>query len=107
WCVLRDVFFFSSRRRHTRCKRDWSSDVCSSDLGGIYSWLAESIGERAAFIGTFIWLASWIVWMVSTASRIWITFSALIFGKDTTQHWSMLGLSSTEVIGILGILFIL
>src|SRR5699024_11458291 len=26
-------FFFSSRRRHTRSKRDWSSDVCSSDLG--------------------------------------------------------------------------
>src|SRR4030043_1175839 len=26
WC------FFSSRRRHTRCSRDWSSDVCSSDL---------------------------------------------------------------------------
>src|SRR5438045_9328982 len=26
------VFFFSSRRRHTRCLSDWSSDVCSSDL---------------------------------------------------------------------------
>src|SRR2546422_2484313 len=34
--VIRHVrfcfFFFSSRRRHTRCSRDWSSDVCSSDL---------------------------------------------------------------------------
>src|SRR5256884_6599287 len=30
-CIL-CVFFFSSRRRHTRCSRDWSSDVCSSDL---------------------------------------------------------------------------
>src|SRR5579872_7129601 len=30
-CVL-FCFFFSSRRRHTRCGRDWSSDVCSSDL---------------------------------------------------------------------------
>src|SRR5205814_10611541 len=29
--VLR-VLFFSSRRRHTRCLSDWSSDVCSSDL---------------------------------------------------------------------------
>src|SRR5207245_5979702 len=28
------LFFFSSRRRHTRCYRDWSSDVCSSDLEG-------------------------------------------------------------------------
>src|SRR6266498_2067831 len=30
WFFL--FFFFSSRRRHTRCGRDWSSDVCSSDL---------------------------------------------------------------------------
>src|SRR2546429_4805331 len=30
-CVC-STFFFSSRRRHTRCSRDWSSDVCSSDL---------------------------------------------------------------------------
>src|SRR5206468_6237236 len=29
-CVF--FFFFSSRRRHTRSDRDWSSDVCSSDL---------------------------------------------------------------------------
>src|SRR5690606_40129984 len=29
---LRFFFFFSSRRRHTRFSRDWSSDVCSSDL---------------------------------------------------------------------------
>src|SRR5699024_11781444 len=29
------LFFFSSRRRHTRSKRDWSSDVCSSDLIGL------------------------------------------------------------------------
>src|SRR5690606_39952142 len=30
-------FFFSSRRRHTRFSRDWSSDVCSSDLrGGVW-----------------------------------------------------------------------
>src|SRR5207247_5734610 len=28
-------FFFSSRRRHTRSTRDWSSDVCSSDLFGL------------------------------------------------------------------------
>src|SRR5262245_26120160 len=28
---IKDLFFFSSRRRHTRCLSDWSSDVCSSD----------------------------------------------------------------------------
>src|SRR6516162_484628 len=32
-CVYHDlIFFFSSRRRHTRLQGDWSSDVCSSDL---------------------------------------------------------------------------
>src|SRR2546422_4770202 len=36
------VFFFSSRRRHTRCSRDWSSDVCSSDL--------EALGVRAGLV---------------------------------------------------------
>src|SRR5256884_8565704 len=37
WYEFRVCFFFSSRRRHTRCSRDWSSDVCSSDL-----WRARS-----------------------------------------------------------------
>src|SRR5204862_4579005 len=32
YCEHVNVFFFSSRRRHTRSLRDWSSDVCSSDL---------------------------------------------------------------------------
>src|SRR5205807_4911380 len=32
-CELSVSFFFSSRRRHTRLQGDWSSDVCSSDLG--------------------------------------------------------------------------
>src|SRR5687768_13404914 len=40
-------FFFSSRRRHTRCSRDWSSDVCSSDLG--------QIGSQANFTKRFGW----------------------------------------------------
>src|SRR5690625_7749195 len=40
-------FFFSSRRRHTRWPRDWSSDVCSSDLAGSSVTLATGgeIGE--------------------------------------------------------------
>src|SRR3989440_6153595 len=47
-------FFFSSRRRHTRSDRDWSSDVCSSDLafddpfsGELQAWAEERI--EAAF----------------------------------------------------------
>src|SRR2546422_6308382 len=45
-------FFFSSRRRHTRCSRDWSSDVCSSDL--LLPFEAKFYaqhGVRAAFVG--------------------------------------------------------
>src|SRR3989449_5686858 len=37
YCMFFFFFFFSSRRRHTRCSRDWSSDVCSSDLPGFMS----------------------------------------------------------------------
>src|SRR3989442_15538495 len=44
------MFFFSSRRRHTRCGRDWSSDVCSSDLAAAYSTQAvvDARNEYAA-----------------------------------------------------------
>src|SRR5215813_6320742 len=38
-------FFFSSRRRHTRCGRDWSSDVCSSDLGPYFGSVPD-FGEN-------------------------------------------------------------
>src|SRR5205814_4924328 len=39
-------FFFSSRRRHTRCLSDWSSDVCSSDLQNSESEQKHSAGGR-------------------------------------------------------------
>src|SRR5256884_3935293 len=39
------VFFFSSRRRHTRCSRDWSSDVCSSDLTWRVNWIQDLIQD--------------------------------------------------------------
>src|SRR5690606_41089528 len=42
-------FFFSSRRRHTRFSRDWSSDVCSSDLQVVVSGATAAV-ERAVEI---------------------------------------------------------
>src|SRR3712207_6867227 len=39
-------FFFSSRRRHTRYWRDWSSDVCSSDLGEVLRHAEAQLAER-------------------------------------------------------------
>src|SRR5690606_40393154 len=51
-------YFFSSRRRHTRFSRDWSSDVCSSDLtkdiyGGTYRLLTQvyaKFGIKSHFV---------------------------------------------------------
>src|SRR3989454_3636171 len=45
WGLLNRVlfFFFSSRRRHTRLQGDWSSDVCSSDLG----LFQAQVGDRS------------------------------------------------------------
>src|SRR5205809_2654261 len=51
-------FFFSSRRRHTRCSRDWSSDVCSSDLflgpNSSVPIAAVEFGPRNWFVNGFI-----------------------------------------------------
>src|SRR5207237_3455223 len=41
------IFFFTSRRRHTRFKCDWSSDVCSSDLSKGGPWEAAHLLNQA------------------------------------------------------------
>ena len=44
-------FFFSSRRRHTICSRDWSSDVCSSDLSSTDATITNiSIKEKQDYL---------------------------------------------------------
>src|SRR5262245_65431365 len=66
---LLPMFFFSSRRRHTRCLSDWSSDVCSSDLStswgrwsgrrSSWSWVpcspARSEERRVGKVFSFRW----------------------------------------------------
>src|SRR3712207_9302721 len=46
------MFFFSSRRRHTRYWRDWSSDVCSSDLDaqGIADYYRQTFGAPTTLL---------------------------------------------------------
>src|SRR3989454_6955081 len=44
---MHSVFFFSSRRRHTRLQGDWSSDVCSSDLGAAADFVREHAEDPA------------------------------------------------------------
>src|SRR5690606_39867663 len=61
--------FFSSRRRHTRFSRDWSSDVCSSDL--------VEIGERPGAIT-----------LTNVAGRV--TFEDVSFSYQTAEEAAML-----------------
>src|SRR5690242_21152974 len=49
WMALLFFFFFSSRRRHTRLTCDWSSDVCSSDLGTLSAPPVARGAGNAAF----------------------------------------------------------
>src|SRR5699024_7915166 len=80
------IFFFSSRRRHTRSKRDWSSDVCSSDLaareldnGEIHSKdLVNAINKKsnnAKYIATFSEVESYLFNKVKPGDTI-ITMGA-------------------------------
>ncbi|MCI1945204.1 glutamate/gamma-aminobutyrate family transporter YjeM [Clostridium luticellarii] len=78
-----------------------------NERGGIYSWMEKSVGPKYAFVGTFMWFASYIIWMVNICSTIWIPFSNAIFGKDVTSTWGIFGLNSTQTIGILGIIWII
>lgn len=77
------------------------------EKGGIYVWMQKSIGRKFAFIGTFMWFASYIVWMVSVSSSIWVPLSNLIFGTDKTSTWSLFGLTSSQTLGILGAIFVI
>src|SRR6266487_5508585 len=89
------VFFFSSRRRHTRWTGDWSSDVCSSDLafavardvmhhfaaaGGVTNMHGvlevEMRGQRRQIVGVTIHV-------VAVARLCGATMSAPIMGDDT------------------------
>src|SRR6266498_4776157 len=70
-------FFFSSRRRHTRCGRDWSSDVCSSDLllMPVCAWLLASgrwgVGLwLTAVVGSTDWVDGWLARRTGSVSRL-------------------------------------
>src|SRR2546430_6748541 len=55
--IFDSVFFFSSRRRHTRFDCDWSSDVCSSDLH--HSALAMPVQDQKKLNGIVLELHGW------------------------------------------------
>lgn len=76
------------------------------EKGGIYSWMEKSVGPKYAFVGIFMWYASYIIWMINICSTIWIPLSNTIFGVDTTSKWTPFGLSSTTTLGILGVCWV-
>src|SRR5207247_5676465 len=91
-CVsVYSVFFFSSRRRHTRSTRDWSSDVCSSDLYykeigmdteiEVLDWAKVREMFRKKAIGCCIWpnIISW------RPSEEWIRTS--YWSKSPNHHY--------------------
>src|SRR5271166_4938305 len=82
-------FFFSSRRRHTRWPRDWSSDVCSSDLlaaGGGTGLAADPVvqaarADRAAAApGPALRLA------LHFTCRAWADPATVAFGEFDLRH---------------------
>lgn len=74
--------------------------------GGIFSWLRGSIGEKLAFIGTFIWLSAWVVWLVSSSQYFLVALSTMLFGHDTTAAWHLFGLSSDMTLAVLEVAFL-
>ncbi|WP_411170400.1 glutamate/gamma-aminobutyrate family transporter YjeM [Clostridium sp. MB05] len=77
------------------------------ETGGIYTWMDRSIGPKYAFVGTFMWYSSYLIWMVNVSSSIWVPLSNLIFGSDNTSTWSLFGLNAPRTLAILGSIFVI
>ena len=77
------------------------------EKGGIFSWMEKSVNTKYAFVATFMWYTSYVIWLVNISSGIMVPVSNAIFGTDTTAEWSLLGLNGPQTLGILGVAFIL
>ncbi|EOU1111080.1 glutamate/gamma-aminobutyrate family transporter YjeM [Clostridium perfringens] len=77
------------------------------EKGGIYSWMAKSVNPKFAFIVTFMWFSSNLIWMVSVSSSIWIPLSNVFFGKDTTSTWNIFGLTGPRAMSVLAIILLI
>ncbi|MGL6104872.1 glutamate/gamma-aminobutyrate family transporter YjeM [Romboutsia sp.] len=102
WYVFGAIFFFIP---FALMMAEYGSSF-KKESGGMYSWMEKSVGPKYAFIGTFMWYASYIIWMVNVSSTIWIPLSNAVFGSDLTSTWSLFGLNSIQTLGILGVIWI-
>src|SRR5687768_18335652 len=87
------VFFFSSRRRHTRCSRDWSSDVCSSDLHRLYNEERLADGESVITFSDFLrsarfWFESFQNWQSEFLAIGSMRSEERRVGKECRSRWS-------------------
>lgn len=103
WYLLSAILFFIP---YAFMMAEYGS-AFKKESGGMYSWMEKSVGPKYAFVGTFMWYASFIIWMVNVASTLWVPLSNAIFGYDATSTWSLFGLSSVQTLGILGALWII
>src|SRR5438105_8143385 len=89
YLLLDYFFFFSSRRRHTRSTRDWSSDVCSSDLARANDPFSKFKNEQVETDVQSVVRAS--------ADTFQVTWTERHF-KDgeltATEHWREIGRAS-------------
>ena len=67
------------------------------EKGGIYSWMSKAVNPTFAFVGTFMWYASYVIWMVTVANKILIPLVNLIFGNSDHTP-SLLWISVAAVI---------
>src|SRR6266852_7635721 len=88
------LFFFSSRRRHTRCYRDWSSDVCSSDLREItclpgapmkFATVSRLAGKPIGWL-TLAYLGYWVGLILD---RVFVPLAILPLAGAPAQGWSV------------------
>src|SRR5215203_6872599 len=94
-------FFFSSRRRHTRYWRDWSSDVCSSDLVPLTAmlWMIVSV-ERGALQGFQRYRL--VAWSIIGEAGARLAFALLLVGVGLSVTGAFLGsVMSLVAVGLL------
>ena len=65
------------------------------------------VNTKYAFLVTFMWYASYVIWLVMITTTLMIPVSNAIFGTDTTSTWSLFGLNSTQTLGIISVGLIL
>src|SRR5690606_39949555 len=104
-------FFFSSRRRHTSFSRDWSSDVCSSDLSLLRNsngvdhsvdaqWLMAGIMDKGIVIPIVAIRFSGLMSYRSEERRVGNRASQIVFHSDLIKFLKKLRFLKTRGLGV-------